>query len=229
MNAIRLFRTDDPAHRTTHELLPWYLNGTLAADEGRRIEAHLVQCLRCRRELESQRALQAVLAVDDPERAVERALDRAHARIEELESGWRSSAITARLRRGWREARPWLRGALVAQLALVVALAVALIGERRAPELYRTLGAASAPPGAGGARLSIVLSPAASEDELRGVLAEIGARIVERGPGKHTGEHRDEYMVEVAPGREEEALRKLRASTVIRFADRAVGAPDGKR
>lgn len=221
MNAMRLFHTDDPAHRTTGELLPWYLNGTLAADERQRIEAHLAQCLRCRRELESQRELQAVLAGDEPERAVERALERAHARIDELESGWRPGAIGARVRRGWREARPWLRGALVAQLALVVALAVALIGDRRAPELYRTLGAASAPPGASGARLSIVVDPAASEDELRGVLAEIGAQIVDRHPG--------EYVVEVAPGREEEALRKLRASVAIRFADRAANAPEGER
>ncbi len=221
MNAMRLFRSDDPAHRTTEELLPWYLNGTLAADEGQRIEAHLAQCLRCRREMESQRELQAVLAGEEPERAVERALERAHARIDELESGLSPSAIGARLRRGWREARPWLRGTLVAQLALVAALAVTLIAERRAPELYRTLGAASAPPGASGVRLSIVVNPAASEDELRGVLAEIGARIVQRGPGEHT--------VEVTPGREEEALRKLRASVVIRFADRAADAPDGER
>ena len=221
MNAMRLFRTDDPAHRTTEELLPWYLNGTLAADERQRVEAHLVQCPRCRRELESQRALRAVLAGDEPGRAVERSLERAHDRIDELESGWHPGAIGARLRRGWREARPWLRGALVAQLALVVALAVALIGEHRAPALYRTLGAASAPPGAGGARLSIVVDPVALEDELRGVLAEIGARIVERGPGA--------YIVEIAPGREEEALQRLRASALIRSADRAAGAPDGAR
>ena len=229
MNAIRLFRTDDPAHRMTEELLPWYLNGTLAVDERQGIEAHLAQCLRCRRELESQRELHAVLAGEEPERAVECALERAHARIDELESGWRPGAIGARLRRGWREARPWLRGALVAQLALVVALAVTLIGERGAPELYRTLGAASAPPHAGGARLSIVLDPAASEDELRGVLAEVGARFVERGPGQHTGEHKNEHTVEVARGHEEEALRKLRASAIIRFADRAAHATDGER
>lgn len=221
MNAMRLFRTDDPAHRTTGELLPWYLNGTLAADERQRIEAHLAQCLRCRRELELQRELQAVLAGDEPERAVERALERAHARIDELESGWHPGAIGARLRRGWRETRPWLRGALVAQLALVVALAVALIGEHRAPALYRTLGAASAPSGAGGARLSIVLDPAASEDELRGVLGEIGARVVGRHPG--------EYTIEVAPGREEEALRRLRASAGVRAAERAPDATGGAR
>ena len=221
MNAMRLFRTDDPAHRTTEQLLPWYLNGTLAAGERQRIEAHLAQCLRCRRDLESQRELQAVLAGGEPERAVEHALKRAHARIDELESGWRPSAIGARVRRGWREARPWVRGALLAQLALVVALAVALIGEHRAPALYRTLGAASAPPGAGGARLAIVAAPLAPEDELRSVLAEIGARVVERSRGA--------YIVEVAPEREAEALRKLRASALVRSADRAAGAPDGAR
>ncbi len=225
MNTMRLFRTDDPAHRTTDELLPWYLNGTLAVDERQRTEAHLAQCLRCRRELESQRELHAMLAGEQPARAVEQALSRAHARIDELESGWRPVTIGARLRRGWREARPWLRGALVAEFALVVALAVTLIGERGAPELYRTLGTASAPAGAGGALLSIVLDPAASESELRGVLAELGARIVERRPGAPKNQH----TVEVAHGREEEALRKLRASGVVKFADRAASAPDGER
>ncbi len=222
MNAMRLFRTDDPAHRTTEELLPWYLNGTLAADERQRIEAHLVQCLRCRRELESQRALQAVLAGDEPERAVERALERAHARIDELESGWRPGAIGARLRRGWREARPWLRGALVAQLALVVALAVALIGERRAPDLYRTLGARErAARRRRGAALDRRSTPPRRKTSCAACSRSIGARIVEPTPGRIHRRSRARARRGGAP----EAARER----AVRSADRAAGAPDGAR
>jgi Putative zinc-finger len=38
--------TDHPG-----ELLPWYVNGTLAGEERRRVEAHLASCLACRREV----------------------------------------------------------------------------------------------------------------------------------------------------------------------------------
>lgn len=211
MTVMRLFRSDDPAHRATEELLPWYVNGTLEADERAQLEAHLAQCLRCRRELDAQRALQAVLAKDESDVAVGRALARAHARIDRLESGWRHRASGARFLRGWRSAPPWLRGALLGQLVLVLVLAISFIDDKRsAPNLYRTLGAPSAPV-AGGVRLAVVLEDAAGEDDLRADLAGIGARIVTRRNG--------DYMLEVPPERSAEALRTLRASAVVRSVE----------
>jgi len=212
MTVMRLFRSDDPAHRTTEELLPWYVNGTLEAGERAQLEAHIAQCLRCRREFDAQRALQAVLASDESDVAVDRALARAHARIDRLELGRRPRASGAQFLRGWRRAPPWLRVALLGQLVLVLVLvlAIAFIDEFSAPHLYRTLGAPSGPIAAG-VRLAVVLENAAGEDELRADLAGIGARIVTRRNGS--------YTLEVPPERSAEALRKLRTSAVVRSVE----------
>jgi anti-sigma factor RsiW len=210
MTVMHLFRADDPAHRATEELLPWYVNGTLETGERAQLEAHLAQCLRCRRELDAQRALQAVLASDESDVAVGRALARAHARIDRLESGWRPGASGARFLRGWRSAPPWLRVALLGQLVLLLVLAIAFVDEPGAPHLYRTLGAPSGPV-AGGVRLAVVLEDAAGEDELRADLAGLGARIVTRRNG--------DYTLEVPPERGAEALRKLRASAIVRSVE----------
>jgi anti-sigma factor RsiW len=210
MTVTQLFRADDPAHRATEELLPWYVNGTLEADERAELEAHLAQCLRCRRELDAQRALQAVLASEESDVAVGGALARAHARIDRLESGWRPGASGAWFLRGWRSTPPWVRVALLGQLVLVLVLAIAFIDERGAPQLYRTLGAPSGPV-AGVVRLTVVLENAAEEEDLRADLAGIGMRIVSRRNG--------DYTLEVPAERGAEALRKLRASAVVRSVD----------
>ena len=42
--------------------MPWYANGTLDADETAAVEAHLEGCDECRAELESERALGAMIA-----------------------------------------------------------------------------------------------------------------------------------------------------------------------
>jgi anti-sigma factor RsiW len=212
MTVRRLFGVDDPAHRAAEELLPWYVNGTLDALERSQVEAHLAQCPRCRRELDAQHALRTSLAADEPDVAVGRALARAHARIDRLESGWRPGASGAGFLRGWRRAPLWLRVALLGQLALVLVLAIAFIEERDAAQFYRTLGAPSGPP-AGAVRLSVVLANAAGEDELRADLAAAGARIVARRNGH--------YMLEVPAGRSAEALRTLRASAVVRSVELA--------
>lgn len=211
MNGLRLFRTDDPIHRSTAELLPWYLTGNLEAEERRGVEAHLAQCPRCRRELESLHDLRAVIAADEAERnAVDYGLARTLARIDQLESPPRPGTFE-RLRGTWRRAQPWVRRLLVSQLALALVVGFALIAWQREPVPYRTLGAAS-PPQTGTARLSIVAAGGASEGDLVAVLDRVGGRIVEERAGS--------YVVEVADARAREALLALRASPVVRAAER---------
>lgn len=45
------------------ELLPWYANGTLTAEERTRVEAHLARCARCQRELRELQHIKELVAL----------------------------------------------------------------------------------------------------------------------------------------------------------------------
>ena len=139
--SLRLFRSDDPSERETEALLAWYVNGTLDASEHARVERHLTECLRCRREAERLRELQAAVTQEISVPALERALAGAHARLDEFEQRWRPAALMQRLGKSWRAAAPAVRAALAVQLALIIGLALALTLSRESPAPYRTLSA----------------------------------------------------------------------------------------
>jgi hypothetical protein len=44
-------------HREVLELLPWYVNGTLAGGERSKVERHLSECLPCNAVLKEERRL----------------------------------------------------------------------------------------------------------------------------------------------------------------------------
>ncbi len=211
--SLRLFRADDPSERETEALLAWYVNGTLDACEHARVERHLAQCLRCRREAERLRELQSAVTQEVSVPALERALAGAHAQLDEFEQRWRPAALIQRLAKSWCAAPLAVRGALAVQLVLIVTLAIALTFDREPLAPYRTLST----PGAaksGGTTLSVVFDGATQEAELRALISGAGARIV--GGPTAAGV----YTVEVAPGQENEAIATLRASPAVRFAER---------
>lgn len=215
MTTLRLFHHDDPAERETEELLPWYLNGSLEATERTRVEAHLAQCPRCRRQAEWLRDLQAAVNAEEPGAEVASALSRARAMIDELESASRWRAAAARALRGFRSAQPWLRWTVLGQGALIVVLAagLALIGPVE-PALYRTLAAPADAAAAANTRLSVVFDGDARVHDVRRVLAAQGARIV-AGPSAAGA-----YTIEVTAASEQEALRRLRADGAVRLVER---------
>ncbi|MCS6903347.1 MAG: zf-HC2 domain-containing protein [Candidatus Bipolaricaulota bacterium] len=45
------------------ELLPWYANGTLSAEERMKVEAHLAHCKRCQREFQEIRQIKELVAL----------------------------------------------------------------------------------------------------------------------------------------------------------------------
>ncbi len=211
--SLRLFRADDPSEREAEALLAWYVNGTLDASENARVERHLAQCVRCRREAERLREVQSAVAQEVPAPALERALAGAHARLDEFDQRWRPASLMRRLAKSWRTAPLPVRGALAVQFVLIVALAIALTFDGESPAPYRTL---SAPSAAG--TLSVVFDSATQEAELRALIAGAGARIV--GGPTSAGV----YTIEVAPGRENDAIETLRASSAVRFAERAASS-----
>ena len=212
--SLRLFRTDDPSERETEALLAWYVNGTLDTSEHARVERHLTECLRCRREVQRLREFQAGMMQEVSVPALERALAGAHARLDEFEQRWRPAALVRRLGKSWRAAPSVVRGALAVQLVLIIGLGVALTLPREPPAPYRTLSAPAVTTH-GAATIFVVFDGATQEAELRALLTGVGARIV-GGPSAA-----GVYTVDVASGLESEVIAQLRASPAVRFAERA--------
>ena len=50
-------------HDAVQQLLPWHVNGTLAAEETARVEAHLAECEECRHDLSRERELAREVAL----------------------------------------------------------------------------------------------------------------------------------------------------------------------
>jgi hypothetical protein len=171
---LKIRRGSDPVHRTTLELLPWYVNGTLEGGELAQVEAHLSACLPCRRDLEAQRKLRSILAVSPQDAELTHALARMHAQLDASEHG----VLLGFARRLWYRSHPLLRGALAVQLVVILGLAAALA--LRPPAQYRTLASpgsdAEQPTG-----VAVIFNDTRSEREVRDLLVQLHLRIVD-GP-----------------------------------------------
>ncbi len=57
--------TQNRCSRELKELLPWYVNETLTGNERARVEAHLVGCEGCRKELKELQGLKQLVVMDE--------------------------------------------------------------------------------------------------------------------------------------------------------------------
>jgi anti-sigma factor RsiW len=170
-------------HREVERLLPWLVNGTLDDDERLRVERHLEACIDCQQQRAQWQALQDTCATStapaiDPMPAFTRLRSRLQApRARPPVSRWRAMCSA------WTTAPPWLRGAVAAPCALLLALAGAWFA-REQPASYRTLGDAPAlEPASADARLVVVFEPGASQARTQQLLRASQARIVD-GPNE---------------------------------------------
>ena len=72
----------DARHERCSQLLPWWVNGTLRADEQRFVRGHLAQCSACRREEAQLRVLAQHIRAPAVDSRCEHALRRLHAKLE---------------------------------------------------------------------------------------------------------------------------------------------------
>lgn len=105
----------DPAHAEVAELLAAYADGELAAPDAARVEAHLLGCERCRRELAVQTAVRNGLAAE-PRRPASPVLRK---RVASLTAPGAPRGTDPSL---WRRAAPWAGWAVAAGLAAVLLL-----------------------------------------------------------------------------------------------------------
>ena len=167
-----------PAHKDIVELIPWYTNGTLGAGDRARIEKHMNECLPCRAALrEEQRLRRLIRAQDDVP------LTAAHG----ISSLLRKIDAKRRPPPPFRSQSTVMLGAAVC--AAVFAIWFLVTGPTsdvdNTSASYSTLTDSST---SEGNRIDIVFADSTREDEIRQIIEDIGAELVD-GPsdlGRYT-------------------------------------------
>jgi len=190
----RILPLDSSEHRTAQELLPWFVNGTLAAAEAAPVAAHLAECSRCQADAAALAAVRAVPIDVDAGGSVERGWAGLRSRLD----GRPTETKRSRDRPWWK---PSLQLALAAQAVVMLALVGALIATTARNEPYRALGSA---PAAIEANALAVFRADATEQQMREALRAAGARIV-GGPTIS-----DAYLLRMAD-LQPDSLARLRA------------------
>jgi anti-sigma factor RsiW len=202
----RVVRLDPAAHKVADALLPWFVNGTLDPDEIAFVEHHVAECTRCREEVEWLRGLYAACAAGEASPEASSAFRKLRLRLDAPRDR-RNGGPRLRSR---AMSRPWTQWVIGAQLALIAGLGTLWFydGDRAS---YRTLGApaVATSPGA----LVVVFDPSTPEAELRRILREAEARVVD-GPTRTNA-----YVLDVERGRREHALEALRSERAVTLVE----------
>ena len=203
----RIFPLNASEHAAVDALLPWYVNKTLRGEELERVEQHVAACPACRREVDWLKDVFAACAALAPLPQVE--LPPGDGGLAPGDS--KPPRRPARARADWQSTPTWMRMLMAAQLAAVVVMGTLLaFGDGTEPS-YRTLGAAT-PPMSRGEAIAVMFDPAMTEAELRRVVTEVGARIVDGPTTTHA------FVLEVPVAQANAAIEKLRAEPRVRMA-----------
>jgi anti-sigma factor RsiW len=208
-------------HQALAELLPWYVNGTLAADERQQVERHLRTCLVCKQELQFLHKLADTV---QQTKVLDIAAEGSFASLRtKLQTGPVAAqacpqqpglvALSANRGRRWRWVSVPLSAAL---LLLLVLIPQGTQTWRLAPADYYTLSAAP-PVSIGGTKLHVVFADKQADLRINALLAQIhGQRIGEpNSVGAYT------VLLEVVPDSPDmaAALAMLRAQPDVLFAE----------
>lgn len=219
-------KADYELHQRCWELLPWYHNGTLEADQHSMVEQHIKGCLSCRRELEQAAHLSLGLRhADDLGISAQQGLARQMARIRAAEKD--SGGLLQRLQQWFAEqmdmlanSQPMVKGALAAQ-AFVIALGVGFFvwtGDSGQQPGFSTLSNPEAVIDSNAALYRIVFTPEASEQSIRNTLLPLSASIVD-GPSA-----RGAYTLAVDSQQPaDQVLQQLRGNANVRMAEPVLG------
>jgi len=203
-------RSEDTREREFEDLVPWYVNGTLDEEGRRRFEVLRREVEGAEETIESDRALARMVHVA----ANESSMDRDFASLERL-------IAASAPRPGWRETLArWFGGfasgpmaAVAAVLVLVQGVTISVLVQHRETSPQSPTGYAAVRSqeltAAGPPVLKVGFAPDAKESDIRFVLVELGARIVD-GPSQL-----GDYLVEVPVGEAEAAVGRLKSNPIV--------------
>jgi len=204
----RIVHLNASEHAAVDALLPWFVNGTLRGAELARVEQHVAACPACRREIEWLRDVFAACAAIAPLPEAPASLPPGLAETRHpVPRTWRADAVA-----GLRSTPPWMRALMAAQFAGLALLGTLLALDTRNEPSYRTLGSEARPVPAG-ETIAVIFDPALTEAELRRLVSEIGARIVDGPTSTHA------FVLEVPASASNAAVAKLRAEPSVRLAE----------
>jgi len=212
-----VLRFEGSAHQEAQRLLPWWVNGTLEGDELQWVSRHLAECAHCRQEVEELRRLQDACAQTEVPSNARQAFIRMRRRLPT-----RGQAPALRWRKwleSWTLMPAWLRGAVVAQMLVILLLGGLLLNHERPAAMYRTLGDASAGGVHESGHLVVVFDPAIRQSQMQSLLRASQAHIVD-GPNDAGA-----YVVAVPTARAATVREALRAAPGIVLVESLDPAP----
>lgn len=139
------------------DLLPWYVGGSLSAEETRQVDAHLQQCADCAAEIAFLRSVREVTKQGTEATPAEFMWHRLQRDIK------RNSKP-----RGW-----WVPSLAAAAMLVIVVQGVMLFNLQQRPTGYQPAGQA-----AQGIVLQVKFNPSVTEQQIRAALATANAEIV---------------------------------------------------
>jgi len=196
------------------ELLPWYANGSLGAEDRAFVEAYLEQHPEARGELEWYHSLQQRVQENAP--AVPATIGLARAmRLIQGDRPTFAERIGAFF--GNFGMRPSYAMAALAVVAVQGGVIVSLLGDVRDNDAeIRALHAVRVEEGP---MLKINFAPDAKEADIRHVLMSVQGRLA-GGPGQL-----GDYFVIVPPGKEAALAEKLKGESIVQAVSLAPGLP----
>ena len=192
------------AHDAVQQLLPWFVNGSLAEDQAAQVRAHLDVCEVCQADAGWDARIHAAAPLA-PELDAERALARLMPR---LTAQTAPAGIVQRLR-DWWSASSWMPYALAGQCALIAGLGVVVFMQQAPDGAYRALGNGEQ----AGGNVVVMFQPGAAVSDVQRMMQSSQARIV-NGPTVAGA-----YVLQVAPERQAAALAALRANPGVMLAE----------
>ena len=196
------------------ELLPWYANGTLGAEDRAFVETYLEQHPEARAELEWYRSLEQRVLENAP--AVPATIGLA--RTMRLIQGDRptfSERIAAFF--GNMGVRPALAMAALAVVVVQGGVIMNLVGQ--AHENADEIRAMRASRVEEGPMLKVNFAPTARESDIRLLIAQVRGELA-GGPGQL-----GDYYLRVPAGTETQALQRVQAAPIVQAASLAPGVP----
>jgi hypothetical protein len=220
-------------HGEALTLLPWFVNGSLSAQEAARVSAHLQHCAGCRQETRWLTQLREAVQDDATQEAMHLGMQRIWGKIEQAAQP--PEPQRTRLQQGWARAREQLasiaHGFTHTRLAgaLSVLLVALLSGAwwwspwphgspTEAP--YRMLSAMPpkvAPGSASEAQIAVIFKQDASRETIATLLQDTRSRLL-TGPTPEGA-----YVLAVDAARMRTTLQALQQRPDIRFAEPVQG------